>query len=151
MLTCWISILTKTMGVNEQIIDQGDLNKVKRLIMDLDDTLTITDPSKSYSEKEPNTEVVEKLRYYKSMGFEVIIQTARNVRTYNGNVGKINANTLPLIIEWLNKHNIPFDEIYVGKPWCGNEGFYVDDKAIRPHEFLKYSPEEIRALLNIGQ
>lgn len=124
---------------------------MKRLIMDLDDTLTITDPSKSYSEKEPNTEIVEQLRYYKSMGFEIVIQTARNVRTYNGNLGKINANTLPVIIEWLSKHEIPFDEIYVGKPWCGTEGFYVDDKAIRPNEFLKYSLEEIRLLLNIGQ
>ncbi|KGB24321.1 putative capsular polysaccharide biosynthesis protein [Acetobacter pomorum] len=117
--------------------------------MDLDDTLTLTDASKSYSEKKPNIEVVEKLREYKQAGFEIVIQTARNVRTYNGNVGKINANTLPVIIDWLRKHDIPFDEIYVGKPWCGTEGFYVDDKAIRPDEFLKYSSEEIRKLLNI--
>lgn len=122
---------------------------MKRLIMDLDDTLTLTDASKSYSEKKPNIEVVEKLRAYKQAGFEIVIQTARNVRTYNGNVGKINANTLPVIIDWLRKHDIPFDEIYVGKPWCGTEGFYVDDKAIRPDEFLKYSSEEIRKLLNI--
>lgn len=122
---------------------------MKRLIMDLDDTLTLTDASKSYSEKKPNIEVVEKLREYKQAGFEIVIQTARNVRTYNGNVGKINANTLPIIIDWLRKHDIPFDEIYVGKPWCGTEGFYVDDKAIRPDEFLKYSSEEIRKLLNI--
>ncbi|ANA14209.1 MULTISPECIES: hypothetical protein [Acetobacter] len=122
---------------------------MKRLIMDLDDTLTLTDASKSYSEKKPNIEVVEKLREYKQAGFEIVIQTARNVRTYNGNVGKINANTLPVIIDWLRKHDIPFDEIYVGKPWCGTEGFYVDDKAIRPDEFLKYSSEEIRKLLNI--
>ncbi|AOW46587.1 MULTISPECIES: HAD family hydrolase [Acetobacter] len=122
---------------------------MKRLIMDLDDTLTLTDASKSYSKKRPNIEVVEKLREYKQAGFEIVIQTARNVRTYNGNVGKINANTLPVIIDWLRKHDIPFDEIYVGKPWCGTEGFYVDDKAIRPDEFLKYSSEEIRKLLKI--
>ncbi|GAB32055.1 capsular biosynthesis protein [Acetobacter pasteurianus] len=123
---------------------------MKRLIIDLDDTLTLTDASKSYSEKEPNIDVVERLREYKQKGFEIVIQTARNVRTYNGNVGKINANTLPVIIDWLRQHEIPFDEIYVGKPWCGTEGFYVDDKALRPDEFVKYSPEEIKQLLKIG-
>lgn len=124
---------------------------MKRLIMDLDDTLTITDASKSYAEKEPNTAIIQKLHSYKKMGFDIVIQTARNVRTYNGNLGKINANTLPVIIDWLNKHNVPFDEIYVGKPWCGTEGFYVDDKAIRPSEFLKYSHDEIKSLLNISR
>lgn len=123
---------------------------MKRLIIDLDDTLTLTDASKSYSEKEPNIDVVERLREYKQKGFEIVIQTARNVRTYNGNVGKINANTLPVIIDWLRQHEIPFDEIYIGKPWCGTEGFYVDDKALRPDEFVKYSPEEIKQLLKIG-
>ena len=127
----------------------GEVWNMKRLIIDLDDTLTITDASKSYSEKEPNLPVVQQLRTYKQLGYEILIQTARNVRTYNGNIGKINANTLPIIIDWLRKHNIPFDEIYVGKPWCGTEGFYVDDKALRPDEFVKYSPEEIKRLLNI--
>ncbi|GCD66218.1 phosphatase IIIC [Acetobacter pasteurianus NBRC 3279] len=123
---------------------------MKRLIIDLDDTLTITDASKSYPEKEPNRPLVQQLRRYKQMGYEIVIQTARNVRTYNGNVGKINANTLPIIIDWLCKHDIPFDEIYVAKPWCGTEGFYVDDKAVRPDEFVKYSPEEIKQLLKIS-
>lgn len=124
---------------------------MKRLIIDLDDTLTVTDALKSYSEKEPNLAVVKRLHDYKQMGFEIVIQTARNVRTYKGNVGKINANTLPIIIDWLRKHEIPFDEIYVGKPWCGAEGFYVDDKAIRPDEFVNYSLEEIKQLLKLDQ
>ena len=38
------------------------------------------------------------------------------------------------IVNWLNKHDVPFDEIHIGKPWCGDDGFYVDDKAIRPDE-----------------
>ncbi|HGZ0726786.1 TPA: capsular biosynthesis protein, partial [Escherichia coli] len=56
-------------------------------------------------------------------------------------------NTLPIIISWLNANNIPYDEIYVGKPWCGHEGFYIDDKAIRPSEFINKSYEEIIELL----
>jgi capsule biosynthesis phosphatase len=69
------------------------------------------------------------------------------MRTYNGNVGLINVNTLPIILEWLEKHDVPYDEIIVGKPWCGHEGFYVDDKAIRPSEFNTLSYDEIQTLL----
>jgi capsule biosynthesis phosphatase len=69
------------------------------------------------------------------------------MRTYEGQIGKINANTLPVIIDWLARHEIPYDELHVGKPWCGTDGFYVDDKAIRPSEFLALSHAEIQALL----
>jgi len=69
------------------------------------------------------------------------------MRTYNGSVGLINVNTLPIILEWLEKHDVPYDEIIVGKPWCGHEGFYVDDKAIRPSEFNTLSYDEIQTLL----
>ncbi len=121
---------------------------MKKLIMDLDGTLTLGDSSE-YSLVSPNLEVVEQLREYKNQGFEIIISTARNMRTYDGNLGKINVNTLPIIIEWLKKHKIPYDEIYVGKPWCGTEGFYVDDKAIRPDEFVKYNYEKIKKIVGI--
>jgi capsule biosynthesis phosphatase len=124
--------------------------KVKRLIMDLDDTICRTKDG-NYTESEPVAGVVEKLHEYKRAGFDIVIHTSRNVRTFEGNVGKITAHTLPIIIEWLRRHNIPYDEIYVGKPWCGHEGFYVDDRAIRPSEFCSLSLEEITALLKQGK
>ena len=71
------------------------------------------------------------------------------MRTYDGNIGKIAANTLPIIVDWLKKHDIPFDEIHIGKPWCGQEGFYVDDRAVRPSEFRKHSYDEIKKLLGL--
>ena len=88
-------------------------------------------------------------RTNKENGFEIIISTSRNIRTYEGNVGKINANTLPIIIKWLDKNSVPYDEIYVGKPWCGIEGFYIDDKAVRPSELVNMSYDEIVALLDL--
>jgi capsule biosynthesis phosphatase len=107
---------------------------MKSLVIDLDGTLTI-DIEVPYNEKPANKEFVEQLIKYKEMGFYITIFTSRNMRTYKGNVGKININTLPAIIEWLNKHGVPYDEIIVGKPWCGFDGFYIDDKSIRPSEF----------------
>src|SRR5690606_29179535 len=59
------------------------------------------------------------------------------MNTYGGNVGLINANTLPIILDWLARHEVPFDEVVVGKPWCGEGGFYVDDRALRPSEFAR--------------
>jgi hypothetical protein len=42
-------------------------------------------------------------------------------------LGLINKNTAPNLIETLNRLEIPFDEIYFGKPIAD---FYIDDKAI---------------------
>ena len=69
------------------------------------------------------------------------------MRTFEGQVGKINANTLPTMIKWLNEHEVPFDEIIVGKPWCGFTGWYIDDKSIRPSEFHKMTCDEIQEML----
>jgi capsule biosynthesis phosphatase len=121
---------------------------MKRLIIDLDDTICRTTDG-NYVDSKPIPEVIERLCEYQREGFEIVIHTSRNVRTYAGNIGKITAHTLPIIIDWLRKHGVPFDEIYVGKPWCGHEGFYVDDRAIRPSEFLACSREEINALLRL--
>ncbi|ELB2747150.1 capsular biosynthesis protein, partial [Vibrio parahaemolyticus] len=100
-----------------------------------------------YRNVKPNLDVIEKLKQYKSNGFNIVISTARNMRTYEGNVGKINIHTLPIITEWLERHGVPYDEVLVGKPWCGHEGFYIDDRAIRPSEFARLNIEEIYELL----
>ena len=119
---------------------------MKRLIIDLDDTICQTSNG-DYHNSEPVAEVIQKIREYKALGFEIAINTSRNMRTYAGNTGKITANTLTVILDWLAKHEVPYDEIYIGKPWCGMERFYVDDRAIRPNEFVNLSYDEIKQLL----
>ncbi|MBR2252682.1 MAG: HAD-IIIC family phosphatase [Neisseriaceae bacterium] len=123
---------------------------MKKIVIDLDNTISMT-KNRDYANAEPIMEVVEKIREYKQMGFDIVIYSSRNMKTYQGNIGKITANTLPIIIDWLKRHNIPFDEIYIGKPWCGEDGFYVDDRAIRPSEFTQLSYEEIQKITSEGQ
>jgi capsule biosynthesis phosphatase len=120
---------------------------MKNLVMDIDKTLTLGD-NEDYNLVSPNIEVIKKVREYKSKGFNIILFTARNMRTHNNNIGRITAKTLPIIFKWLEIHNVPFDEIYVGKPWCGNDGFYVDDKTVRPDEFCNLSYKEIEKIIN---
>lgn len=121
---------------------------MKRIVIDLDETLSTKNKNENYANAQPKNEIIEKLRYYKNQGYSICIFTARNMRTHHGNIGLINVHTLPVIIKWLDKYDVPYDEIVVGKPWCGEQGFYVDDRAIRPNEFASLTESEIANLLN---
>ncbi|WP_336329161.1 hypothetical protein [Haloarcula sp. CGMCC 1.2071] len=125
-----------------------DVEEHDRIVVDVDGVLAQKHPEKEYSELTPDADVVETLRRYDEDGFYIILNTARNMRTYEGRMGKINAETAPTLVEWLDEHDIPYDEIHYGKPWCGHDGFYIDDNAIRPSEFVEKSPAEIRELLS---
>lgn len=118
------------------------------IVVDIDGTLcSVKSSNQNYAELKPNMRFVKKLQIYQEMGFKIILFTSRNMNTFKGNLGLINKHTAPVLIEWLRKWNIPYDEIMFGKPWAFGRGFYVDDKAIRPNEFLKYSDHEIYSML----
>ena len=113
-------------------------------IFDVDGTLCpIKKKEEQYADLVPYTAMVEKLRAYKEGGAKIILFTSRNMNSYNGNIGLINANTAKVMTAWLDKWQIPYDEIIYGKPWPGHKGFYVDDRTIRPDEFLNKSIEEL--------
>lgn len=117
------------------------------LIFDLDGTICpIKKENEKYEDIVPNAKMVEKMREYKKMGARIIINTSRNMRTYNGNLGLINANTAKVLLAWLDKWDIPYDEILYGKPWAGHRGIYIDDRAVRPDEFEKYTYEELEEI-----
>ena len=61
-------------------------------------------------------------------------------------MGLINKNTAKVLSAWLDKWNIPYDEILYGKPWPGHKGFYVDDRTVRPDEFLNCSVDELNEI-----
>lgn len=123
-----------------------NLNKVKKIVVDMDDTITVTEHG-DYEHSKPIQPTINLLKKYKEAGFQIVIHSSRQMRTYEGQVGKINVHTLPNIIRWLDQHEVPYDEIIVGKPWCGFTGWYIDDKSIRPSEFHKMSQEEIEEML----
>lgn len=117
------------------------------LIFDIDGTICpLRLPSESYSDLVPYKDIVEKIRYYHDNGVKIILFTSRNMNSYRGNVGLINKNTAPILFEWLKKWDIPYDEIIFGKPWPGHKGFYVDDRTVRPYEFLNHSLEELEII-----
>lgn len=116
-------------------------------IFDIDGTLCpIKGTDEKYEDLVPYKEMVDRIREYKEQGARIILYTSRNMKTYNGNIGLINANTAKVVLEWLEKWEIPYDEIIYGKPWPGHNGFYVDDRTVRPDEFLEKSVDELNEI-----
>ena len=125
------------------------IHKDRCLVLDIDGTIVPTKrATESYDDLQPFPDVVERIREYREMGFYIILYSSRNMKTYDGNLGLINANTAKVLLNWLEKHQIPHDELHLGKPWVGRGGFYVDDKAIRPDEFLQLSYDEVLKIIS---
>lgn len=118
------------------------------LVVDIDGTLCeIKTPEQSYSDVMPKHDMIEKLREYQNRGYRILLYTSRNMKTHSNSVGLINKHTAPIMLNWLERWNVPYDEILFGKPWPRSKGFYIDDRAIRPNEFLNLTEDEIQALL----
>lgn len=120
----------------------------KCIVLDVDGTLCpIKREDETYADLVPYPEVVAKMREYREQGFYLILHSSRNMNSYAGNMGLIIANTAKAMMAWLDRHEIPYDELHLGKPWPGRGGFYVDDRAIRPDEFLTRTYEELMKLV----
>ena len=109
--------------------------KNKRICFDLDNTL-VTYPTINgdYSTVKPIEKNINFLKYLKNFENTIIIYTARRMKTHNGNIGKINSDIGKITFETLDKFNIPYDEIYFGKPYAD---FYIDDLAINCFDDLE--------------
>ncbi len=118
-------------------------------VFDIDGTLCpIKKKEERYEDIVPYRNMVEKLKYYKENGAKIVLFTSRNMNSYNSNIGVINKKTAKILLEWLDKWDIPYDEIIYGKPWPGHKGFYVDDRTVRPDEFLSCTVDELDDICN---
>jgi capsule biosynthesis phosphatase len=115
-----------------------------RIIVDLDGTICpIKKPGETYSDLLPNDGAVAKLRELKDAGHYIIIQTARNMATCDSNLGKVMKNVGKITLEWLEIHDIPYDEIFFGKP---NGDIYIDDRAFRFQSWPAITAETLTQL-----
>lgn len=113
-------------------------------VFDVDGTLCpVKKMEEKYEDLVPYREMVEKIKEYKKLGAKIILFTSRNMNSYHGNIGLINKYTARILSDWLDRWEIPYDEIIYGKPWPGKNGFYVDDRTVRPDEFLNCSLDEL--------
>ena len=101
--------------------------KKLRIVVDLDNTIfSYPTKYKDYSTVKPIEHIKHLLQLLKSQGHDIIIYTARKMVTCNDNIGKVIKVVGQTTLETLNQFEIPFDELYFGKPWAD---IYIDDKA----------------------
>lgn len=102
----------------------------KIFCFDLDGTICETrEPGQQYPDVAPIPHMCELVRKLYREGHYVIIYTARNMVTFKANVGLITAHQVPVIQEWLKKHDVPYHELIVGKP---HADYFIDDKGVNP-------------------
>ena len=100
----------------------------KRYCFDLDNTLvSFPEVYGDYTTVKPIPENISILRKLHKANNTIIIYTARRMHTCYGNVGKVVKNIAKITIETLERFNIPYDELYFGKP---HADFYIDDLAV---------------------
>jgi capsule biosynthesis phosphatase len=109
--------------------------KKSKLIIDLDNTITVDVKGLDYHIKPVNPRVKESINALGNK-FDITIFTARNMKSYDGDLDKIHKFTKPIALKWLEENQIQFDDIIFGKPYCGEEGHYIDDKNISVEEFI---------------
>lgn len=122
--------------------------KDRVLVVDIDGTLCdIRRPEESYADVRPEPQMIAKLRLLHAAGWRIILSSSRGMKSHDGNPGQITKSVLPPLLDWLARHAVPYDELHLAKPWPGSEGVYIDDRAVRPREFLENDQEGLRALI----
>ncbi len=108
---------------------------IQRICFDLDNTLVSYPRIKNdYTSVEPIHHNINFLKYLKSFGHTIIIYTARRMKTHKGDVGKCLCDIGKITFDTLSKFDIPFDEIYFGKPYAD---IYIDDLALNCYDNLE--------------
>lgn len=96
-----------------------------RIVIDLDGTICeLKKEGQTYADVAVLPGARERMTELKAAGHHIIIQTARHMKTCNGDVNLVIAKIGQITLDWLKKHEIPYDEIHFGKPYAQ---LYIDD------------------------
>lgn len=104
-----------------------------RICLDIDGTICENiSVNKWYNDVEPLPGAVESLKRLKEKNYYIILQTARHMKTCNGNEGRVLVMGAKLLFDWLEKWEIPYDEVYFGKP---HADLFIDDKGVKHRDW----------------
>lgn len=103
--------------------------KKLRICIDLDGTICeIRKDDETYADVKVKEGAKEMIKSLHNSGHIIVINTARNMGSTGHNVGKAIKNIGKITLEWLDKNDIIYDEIFFGKP---NADITIDDRVIR--------------------
>lgn len=113
-----------------------------RIVIDLDGTICpVKRPDESYASLLPLPGAVDGIRALRAASHYVIISTARNMATCQGNLGAVMKNVGKTTLDWLSEHGIEYDEVHFGKP---NGHVYIDDRGLRFSTWSEITEERLR-------
>lgn len=125
---------------------QKDIQKLI-FCFDIDNTICeIKTGTMTYAEVQPFPEALETMRWLKSEGHTIILHTARHMKTAGGNQGRVLKLQGKVLFDWLDKHDIPYDEIWWSKP---HADLIVDD-AVHKHTDWATTVEAIKQRITKG-
>lgn len=100
-----------------------------KICIDIDGVICrLKEGDETYADILPVKGAQTKVRALKEAGHYIILYTARHMKTCQGNVGLVIARQAKTLLDWLEHYEIPYDEIYFGKP---HADVYIDDNAYR--------------------
>ncbi|MFA6607779.1 MAG: capsular biosynthesis protein [Sphingomonas sp.] len=115
--------------------------------MDVDGTLCpIKQDGQQYGDLPIDAAMRDRLSALKRDGWRILLFSSRGMRTHEGDLAALATHVYPVMVDWLDRNEVPYDELVLGKPWPGSDGFYVDDRAVRPREFVDLSLQQLTEL-----
>jgi hypothetical protein len=81
-------------------------------------------PEGEYKDRKPYPFAVAIIRLLKEAGHTIIFNTSRYMKRCEGNHEKAYALGYAELYSWLKQNEVPFDELYLGKP---SGDFFFDD------------------------
>lgn len=94
------------------------------LVIDVDKTVCI--PEGDYKDRKPYPYIKELLETLRAAGYKLHYHTARYMWRTGGNQLKAHELGYQELKDWMDKYEIPYDQLYFGKPG----GIIIDDMAV---------------------
>lgn len=131
---CSVFFLERTPNISTtQLKELNYNNEYNTFVIDIDDTISIT-KNRDFDNSEPIQEVIDKINELYDKGVYIILFTARGMKSQNNDGIKAELKYREITERWLNTHGVKYHELLFGKR---NADYYVDDKAMKPDEFVK--------------
>ena len=96
----------------------------------------VVDGRFDYKNAKPIPEMIRKIRSLYMKDHKIILYTARSMKTYNGDLEKINKFTRPVLERWLQENNVPYDLLYFGKLFIPGDTYYIGDEVLTMNQFI---------------
>jgi len=114
-------------------------NYPKSIVVDIDDTLSFT-LNRDWINAIPNQPLIDKLNKMYDDGWDIFIVTARGNLSCSSRE-EAEKKYKPIIEKWMSEHGVKYTAISFQKILAS---YYIDDKGIKPDDFLSLNIEELK-------